>query len=242
MSKQKIFYLGIIGLLFFALIYTNKASVYSIGKKFLKKLAASNLDDSKFKDSAWGIDISHHQSRVDWDELVEFNKPNFIFLKCTEGVTHQDSKYKKYKSKAKKYNILTGAYHFFSYTTSGKEQALNFIKNAQLQKGDLIPVLDLEYTKGTKKYRVTLPEIKAFCETIKSTYGVYPIIYCEVDYKNKVLDNYFDNFDYWISDFYREPKCEYVFWQFTDNKEVRGIGKIDNNRMKTNLDILDFVL
>jgi len=43
-----------------------------------------------------------------------------------------------------------GAYHFFSYETPGKKQAENFIKHANLKKGDMIPVLDLEYVRRKK--------------------------------------------------------------------------------------------
>lgn len=170
------------------------------------------------------------------------NKPDFIFLKCTEGATHQDSKYKTYKKNAQQYEILVGAYHFFNYQTSGKEQAENFIKHAKLSEGDLFPVLDLEYVKNRKTYKNKIGEIKAFCKKIKSEYGVNPIIYCECDYKQRVLGPDFDDFTFWISSLYREPRCDYVFWQYTDNGDVKGIGKIDNNKLKDGLVIEDYII
>lgn len=37
-------------------------------------------------------------------------------------------------------------------------------------------------------------------------------------------------------------RTDYVFWQYTERGEVKGIGKIDNNRMKQGLNIGDYVL
>ena len=78
-------------------------------KTFNEEKTKKEITDSE---STWGIDISHHQKKINWDELVKHNKPDFIFLKCTEGASHQDTKYNTYKNKAEQYNIVIGAYHF----------------------------------------------------------------------------------------------------------------------------------
>ncbi|HQP05042.1 MAG TPA: GH25 family lysozyme [Bacteroidales bacterium] len=193
-------------------------------------------------DTCWGIDISHHQKSVDWELLVEKNKPDFIFLKATEGSSHTDSKYSEYAAEARKQGIPVGAYHFFSYNSSGKQQASNFIKTARLSKGDLFPVLDVEFRKNMKDRKWIIAEISSFCKEIKKEYGVNPIIYCEYDYYKKYLEDDFGDFNYWISDFYREPRCNYVFWQYTDKGMVEGIGKIDNNRMNKVKKLEDYIL
>lgn len=209
---------------------------------FENKHSPVKVSNKKEGDFIWGIDISHYQTKIDWDVLVKNNKPDFIFLKCTEGVTHQDTKYKLYKKKAEKYNILIGAYHFFSYQTSGEKQALNFIKNSSLTKGDLFPVLDIEYKRNRSNNKKIRKQVREFCKVIKNKYGVNPIIYCEYDYYQNILKSEFKNYNYWISDMYREPICEYGFWQYTDKGDVQGIGKIDNNIMKKGLDINDYLL
>jgi lysozyme len=242
MKGKRILTFGIIIFLTGLLIYTTRKEIYRFGKQFLKSYSVENNRVIKDNESIWGIDISHHQTKINWNNLVEQNKPDFIFLKCTEGITHQDSKYKEYKKKAQQYDILVGAYHFFSYQTSGKAQAENFIKHAKLTNGDLIPVLDLEYVKNRKSYKNKIGEIKAFCKKIKSEYGVNPIIYCECDYKQSVLGPDFDHFTFWISDLYREPRCDYVFWQYTDKGNVTGIGNIDNNKLKDGLPLEDYLL
>lgn len=238
--KTKILILGLILLLIGFLVHKNRIEIYRFGKKIIQANTKENhINDGK---SIWGIDISHHQQNINWEDLVKHNKPDFMFYKCTEGVTHQDTKYQTYKKKAQQYDILSGAYHFFSYETSGKAQAENFIKYAKLNKGDLIPVLDLEYVKNRKSYKSKLGEIKAFCKIIKSEYGVNPIIYCECDYKQKVLDSYFDDFVFWISSIGSKPFCSYTIWQYTDKGIVKGIGKIDNNKLHPNSILTDLIL
>lgn len=214
-------------------------------KRNLKKIYKERVDNStnttsKEGDSLWGIDISHHQGSINWKVLVEKNRPDFIFLKATEGSTHIDTKYSEYVKKSRELAIPVGAYHFFSYQSSGKDQAKNFIKNSKLIKGDIYPVLDVEYTKGMKDKTWIINEIKAFCKEIKKEYGVDPIIYCECDYYTKFLKNDFKNFSYWISDLYREPGCDYIIWQYTDRGFVHGIGNIDNNRFNKNTNIKNY--
>jgi len=158
---KKIIILGIIVILIGIVLYANKGEVYNAGRNVLRSMNEKKVTSQKDAIGfVWGIDLSHHQQRVDWDLLVAENQPDFIFLKCSEGKTHRDTKYKEYKKEAKKRGIPTGAYHFFSYQTSGKAQAENFIKNADLQKGDLFPVLDIEYKK--KKDGTLTTTLKSF--------------------------------------------------------------------------------
>jgi len=209
---------------------------------FENKHSPEKVFNNKERDFIWGIDISHHQSSINWDILIEKNKPDFIILKATEGSTHVDSKYSAYLKKSRELGIPVGAYHFFSYQSNGRLQAKNFIENAKLTDGDIYPVLDVEFRKNMQNKAWIKREIKSFCNEIKDKYGVYPIIYCECDYYNKYLRNDFANFNYWISDLYREPRCEYVIWQYTDKGLVHGIGNIDNNRFHRDKDITDFLI
>ena len=86
----------------------------------------------------WGLDLSKHQRSVNWNTLIGNNRPDFVFLKATEGTLISDPTYSKRKQELNKREILCGAYHFFGHRTDGKEQAENFIKTANLKKGDLI--------------------------------------------------------------------------------------------------------
>lgn len=194
---------------------------------FYKKVVATK-DKQEF---VWGIDLSHHQKNVDFDKLITENKPAFVFLKATEGKSHIDDAFTERLSKFRGLGIPVGGYHFFNYNASGKEQEAHYIKTADLQKGDLYPVLDVEMKHSSSQSKQWIVrEIKTFCEVVKAEYGVEPIIYCEYDYYRKYLKEEFSDYQYWISDFFREPRCKYVMWQY-DILHVEGVGSIDNNRL-----------
>lgn len=200
----------------------------SIINKFKTEKTISELNSDE--SGIWGIDISHHQRNINWKEIA-LNKPNFVFLKSTEGSTHVDSKYSEYRKKFEDLSILTGAYHFFSYSSDGKSQALHFLKNSNLATGNLRPVLDVEFKKNMSAKQDIIKNINQFIATTIEKTGTAPIIYCEYDYYKKYLKgNLIVECEYWISDFWREPRCTYVFWQKTDKfKHAAFNSTIDYN-------------
>ena len=131
MTKKHLIALGIIvacGLVGFGVLKQQELRRFAISlrQEFQEKQYS---DYEPANHDVWGIDISHHQKNVDWNEMSK-RKPDFIFLKATEGSTHVDTKYKSYKKSADKFDIPTGAYHFFSYQSDGESQANHFIKTA----------------------------------------------------------------------------------------------------------------
>jgi lysozyme len=178
----------------------------------------------------WGLDLSHHQKIIEWDKLAK-KKPDFIFFKATEGSTHKDTKYSEYVARAKKLDIHTGAYHFFSYESTGEKQADHFCKTVNLQKGDLPPVLDVEFKRNMPSQNKVTHEILEWIRIVEKKYGVKPIIYCECDYFDKYLKKELGKgYPLWISDFWREPRCNWTFWQKTDQFKIPGIkGTVDYN-------------
>ena len=179
----------------------------------------------------WGLDISHHQKEVDWSAFTKKSKPDFIFFKATEGVTHEDTKYKEYIQKSRESGILSGAYHFFSYQTKGKDQALHFLAYANLQAGDLYPVLDVEFKTKMPADEIVSREILAYLQTIEDSLKIKPIIYCECAFYERFLKNHLKGeYTMWISDFWAEPKCDWRFWQYTHKYKMTGIsGNVDRN-------------
>lgn len=178
----------------------------------------------------WGIDLSHHQADVDWSKLST-QKPHFIFFKATEGATHSDRKYKENYKQARKLDIIVGSYHFFSYRSNGRAQALHFLRTAHYKDGDLPLVLDAEYAKNMPSAKIVTKELLSFLKTVKHKTGRKPIIYCDYDYYKDFLARELSK-DYllWICDYRRSPSCEWTFWQTTDQFRIAGIkGSIDFN-------------
>jgi lysozyme len=207
---------------------------------FYKKVVATN-DKKEF---IWGIDISHHQKNIDYDRLISENKPAYVYLKTSQGKFMVDDQYSARLKKFRELGIPVGGYHFFNYNVSGKDQAAHYIKTADLQKGDLYPVLDVEMKHSSSQNKQWIvKEIKSFCEVVKEEYGVEPLIYCEYDYYRKYLKEDFSDYQYWISDFVRAPRCNYVMWQY-DTLPVKGLGrgKIDNNRLAEGVKLEQLIL
>ena len=49
-----------------------------------------------------GIDVSHHQKQIDWEQVKKDKNIEFVYIKATEGATHLDKQYK--------YNIKSASF------------------------------------------------------------------------------------------------------------------------------------
>ncbi|MCD7970393.1 MAG: hypothetical protein LUF87_08565 [Alistipes sp.] len=181
----------------------------------------------------WGIDVSRHQANIDWDQVARRNRPDFVFLKATEGTLIADPSYEKNARKLDELGILRGAYHFFGHRTPGREQAENFIKTADLSRGNLLPVLDIEKHRFMTDPEKTVKEAREFCKTVKKKYGVNPIIYCSTLFYEEYLKADFPAGEYilWLADYRGNPAHHrWTFWQHTETHRLHGIkGNVDRN-------------
>jgi len=178
----------------------------------------------------WGIDISHHQSNINWGKL-KTQKPHFVFLKASEGATQQDNKYLENYNAAKNLGILVGSYHFFTYRSSGKDQAENFLSIARHKSGDLPLVLDAEFTRNMPASRLVGNELITFINIVYRRTGHYPMIYCDYRYYKLYLKSRLHTkCKLWIVDYNNKPDCNWTFWQTTNKFKIAGIrGNVDFN-------------
>jgi lysozyme len=178
---------------------------------------ASDIIRHPQKDTAWGIDISHHQGSVDWSKMVGDKRPDFVFLKTTEGTHFTDNRFEDYRSHLQQLRIPFAGYHFMRFNKNGKDQANYFLRKAQPKKGQLIPVVDIEYQRHLYTDEIAQKNIDLFMETIRSAIGVYPIVYCEEKYYHKYLKKkYKGKIILWIANYKRSPTTAWDIWQKTD--------------------------
>lgn len=177
-----------------------------------------------------GIDVSRHQNFIDWDQVKAMEVDNmqigFAFIKATEGLRKTDTYFSRNWRKAKKANVVRGAYHFFIAPKSGREQAKNFIDAVELESGDMPPVLDVEQTYGASPEKLRA-NIKEFLETVETYYGTTPIIYTNVNFYESYLAGYFDGYRLWVSHYLQKERPRiarnWLFWQHSESGHVNGI-------------------
>ncbi len=180
--------------------------------------------------SIHGIDVSHHQSNIDWEEVKAMKvmdvQLSFAFIKATEGVSNIDDKFRKNWYNAKDAGLIRGAYHFFICSKNAKEQAKNFIETVQLNPGDMPPVLDIEQVSITSAEQVR-QRVKEWLQIVENYYHVKPIIYTYVDFYEKYLSTGFEDYPLWIAHYLAEDKPriqrKWLFWQHNEKGHVNGI-------------------
>lgn len=184
-----------------------------------------------------GIDISHYQERVNWDKLRNASMGDapisFVFIKATEGEKLFDDNFNRNFANAKRNDIIRGAYHFFVPGLSPRRQAEFYLSIAQLEPGDLPPVLDIE-KNGDLSPEQLRRDVKTWLDIVEKEYGVKPILYTGYKFKLQYLNTpEFDVYPYWIAHYYvnkLEYKGNWAFWQHTDCGKVQGInGFVDCN-------------
>ena len=176
-----------------------------------------------------GIDISHHNGKIDWKKVQKGHpEVQFVYIKATEGASWVDSNYDYNLKHARKKGFKVGSYHFFNYRVSAREQFDNFAKNVDSKKQDIIPMVDFEKYGSAKNARNAVAELKVFCRLVKDHYGVYPMIYTNERIYNDHLSKDFKKYHLFIANYKsRLPELKdgarYTIWQFSERGRIEGI-------------------
>jgi lysozyme len=186
-----------------------------------------------------GIDISHHQGRIDWEVLrsegrIDSAPIRFVMIKATEGTTIVDGFFRKNFHEAREHGFTRGAYHYYSVHTPAGDQARFFIRHVKLEKGDLPPVLDVEQKPSRLTDKEFAASVREWLTIVERHYGVKPIIYTSYKFKVRYLnDSCFDDYPFWMAHYYVdhvEYDGPWKFWQHTDLGRLPGIkGYVDFN-------------
>lgn len=183
-----------------------------------------------------GIDVSHYQGRIDWEQLrhafIKGTPVRFAIIKATEGSSYVDENFQQNFYDARENGFMRGAYHFWSNTASARDQATFFTEHVSLQPGDLPPILDVErQPQDIRKFQESVLE---WLSIMEQRYGAKPIIYSYLKFKEQYLnDPRFDDYPFWIAHYYvsrMEYQGAWKFWQHTDAGRLPGIrGYVDLN-------------
>lgn len=176
-----------------------------------------------------GVDVSSYQGNIDWEILSKQNI-SFAFIKATEGSSFVDEYFKYNWESANKTELKVGAYHFFSYDSSGETQGNNFINTVPISEKSLPPVVDIEfygdYYKNEPSKNDSQRELTVLLEKLEKHYCKKPIIYATQKSYNLYIKDSYQDYPIWIRDVLTKPKLSdnrtWTFWQYTDKEKLDG--------------------
>ena len=202
----------------------------------------SYIGDTRYT-SRIGIDVSHHQSDINWEKVKE-QGIEFAFLRIGYrgygklGKICKDKEFEANIKNAQKQGIDVGVY-FFSQAVNereAQEEADFVIKNLENKQLQLPVVFDPENildddarTDNVSGEQFTRNTI-SFCKRIEAA-GYTPVIYSNMLWEAYQLDlEKLKNYSIWYADYETEPQTPYYFeyWQYTNQANIEGIpGKVD---------------
>ncbi|TJW03761.1 MAG: lysozyme [Mesorhizobium sp.] len=182
-----------------------------------------------------GIDVSHHQGRIDW-RRVAADDVAFAVIKATEGGDHVDDAFAANLREARAAGIAVGAYHFFTFCRPGADQARNFLSTVPRDQPLLPPVVDIEFG-GNCPQRPSPEqlnaELQAFLGPVEAAFGKTAIVYVTDEaadaYGKQIVGR-----PHWLRSLALRPsQDDWIYWQYHNRGRVDGIsGDVDLNVLK----------
>lgn len=202
-----------------------------------------------------GIDVSHHQKKINW-EKVKDSGVQFAIIRCgyrgsSAGTLNTDNYFKQNIEGAYAAGIPIGIYFYSIAITEAEAKAeanycINLLKNYKHMVS--LPVA-IDYEDRTKRMTdADLSKTKAakicekFCETVKAE-GYTPMVYSYLSYFKNYLDGEYLSKKYkiWYAQYSTRVGLandnyktyidgDYEYWQYSSKGKVNGIeGNVDCN-------------
>ncbi|MCF7698071.1 glycoside hydrolase family 25 protein [Loktanella sp. M215] len=182
-----------------------------------------------------GVDVSRYQGNVDW-RAARASGISFAYIKATEGGDLADPMFHTYRTGAAAAGVRQGAYHFYYFCRSAREQAEWFIRNVPRDPSALPPVLDLEWNHQSRSCtrRPSGAEVRAeatlFLDMLERHYGKRPLVYTTPDFYHQTGLGQLPRTQFWLRSVAAHPSERYPgegwsFWQYTGTGVVPGFAR-----------------
>ena len=197
-----------------------------------------------------GIDVSKWQGNVNWTTVAS-TSTRFVIMRATIGnlpgqPLAMDPKYLEYLAGASANGLIVGAYHRANVglaVDDAKTEADYFVDHAQIEGGDILPVLDIEKDHGLSPDQM-VDWVRTWSQRVLARTGVHPMLYSSPYFWTVRMGNstWFADHGYplWIAHWgATSPTVPaegwgghgYRFWQWTATGTVAGItGDVDRDR------------
>ncbi len=195
--------------------------------------------NSRYKE---GIDVSHYQGTINWDDVVNGTPISYVYLKATEGASLVDDTYERNLSEARRVGLSVGSYHFYRPNVNWEEQFQNMTSVVKMENQDLVPIIDIEH-RGSVSLDVFLSDLKSFIEKVTAFYGKKPLLYTYHNFYNRYLSGQFSDYHFMIARYKSDSPTlddgkDYIMWQYTSTGSIPGIrGHVDRSRIMGNFSL-----
>lgn len=220
------------------------ASILGIGIGLVSGGGVALADDNQH---LTGIDLSHYNNVSDWSELKS-TEISFVILKATDGMDYLDPTFSSRFKDLKATGMIRGAYHFYETNDDPQVQASWFIKNVELAKGDLPPIVDIERVEAPISKDLQ-KDFNIFLKKLEDHYGSTPIIYTGPQFWDHVMKEQLPNYRLWIAEYGTDAPTipdgwqTWTMWQYTETQIVPGIeGNTDGSHFNGGIEELRSVL
>lgn len=189
-----------------------------------------NFSPDRAKYPVRGIDVSHHQGVIDWQQVAA-DDVSFAIIKATEGGDHVDEEFLSNYLVARSLGLAVGAYHFFTLCRPAAEQAENFIRTVPKDKPQLPPVVDIEFS-GNCAERPTpeafAAELKVFTDAVEAAFG-QPVMIYAIGEALETYGSVLPARPQWVRSLAWHPgNDDWTVWQYHNMGRVAGIdGDVD---------------
>lgn len=184
----------------------------------------------------YGIDVSHHQGRIDWQRVADDNI-EFAYIKATEGGDFTDTRFTENWEAAGDAGLDRGAYHFFTLCTPGEAQARHFLSIVPDDADAMPPAVDLELAGNCSdrpENEHVQRELAVFLELVEEATGDDVLLYVGDDFERRYPVREQLDRQLWHFRFLRRPNVDgWVVWQVTGFAHIEGIdGGVDLDVMR----------
>lgn len=206
-----------------------------------------------------GIDVSHHQGDIDWEDVA--TTVDFAIIRAGFGAGNFDKCVNNNVASCDHYGIPFGLY-WFSYATSVAsarveadylikfaEQYIDSVTSRNEDSLLLYPLIfDFEYDSAKYYKNATGKDldaatfnsiVQAFCERIEEA-GYYAMVYVNEDYCNNYLSQETaSKYDTWYARYGSKLYYDFHLHQYSSTGKVGGInGNVDLDRDYINFPVL----
>lgn len=174
-----------------------------------------------------GVDVSIFQPHVDWRQL-RIDGFQFAYARACEGA-YADPSHVQHIAGARAAGIAIGSYGVGHPSQDANYLADFFCTHADVS--ELRPVLDIETLSNGQVPTNAGPWADAWCERVKATLHVEPIIYASTFYYLEMCKQCPSlggetGWDVWLAEYHASvdhpPKTPHIAWQWAGNVPLKG--------------------